>query len=146
MAQAVGIGEQTMGRIALLDENAPQILKDALDKKEVSVNGAHKILKAVQKLQPEEQETAVAEMIAAAREIRQADAEFDRQRGIASRFCKAYEKAVMLTPTPENVRCWVECTRMTSEEIEDSVKESYELARTFQTIGNILKEEILEHP
>ncbi len=58
-------------------------------------------------------------------------------------FCKAYEKAVLLTPTLENVRCWVKCTRMIPEEIDDSVKESYELAHVFQTIGDILKDEIL---
>jgi hypothetical protein len=32
---------------------------------------------------------------------------------------------------------------MRPEEIEDSAKESYELARTFQMIGDILKNEIL---
>lgn len=46
MAQAVGIGEQTMGRIARLSEDAPQALKDALKRKEVSVNRGWKILKA----------------------------------------------------------------------------------------------------
>lgn len=49
-------------------------------------------------------------------------------------------RAVLLTPTEENVRIWAECTRMTPE---DSVKESYELAQTFQTIGDLLKNEIL---
>ena len=38
MAQAVGIGEQTMGRIAQLAENAPQSLKNALENKELSIN------------------------------------------------------------------------------------------------------------
>lgn len=32
---------------------------------------------------------------------------------------------------------------MKPEEIEDSVKDSYELAQVFQTIGNILKNEML---
>ena len=61
---------------------------------------------------------------------------------IAGLFCKAYEKAVLLTPTEENVRIWTECTRMTREEIEDSVQDSYELAQTFQTIGDLLKNAI----
>jgi len=110
MAHSVGIGEQAMGRITQLAEDAPMPLKDALDRKEVSVNRAWKILKAV-------------------REIDQADTESDRRSRIASIFCKAYEKAVLLTPTPENIRCWVRCTRMTPEEVEDSVQESYELAQ-----------------
>lgn len=143
MAQAVGIGEQAMGRIAQLAENAPQVLKDALDRKELSINRAWKILKAVQQYPPEEQETLAGEMLSAVREIDQCDAEADRKSKIADAFCKAYERAILLTPTLENVRCWVDGTRMKPDEIEDSVKESYELAQTFQTIGNILKNEIL---
>ncbi len=143
MAQAVGIGEQAMGRIAQLAENAPPSLKEALENKKVSVNRGWKILKAVQQLPPEKQESAAAEMLSAVREIDQSDAESDHRHKIAALFCKAYERAVLLTPTPENVRCWVECTRMRPEEIEDSVQESYELARTFQVIGDLLKNKIL---
>lgn len=143
MAQAVGIGEQAMGRIAQLAENAPPSLKEALENKEVSINRGWKIMKAVQQLPPEEQESAAAEMLSAVREIDQLDVESDRRHKIAALFCKAYERAVLLTPTLENVRCWVECTRMRPDEIEDSVKESFELAQTFQTIGYLLKIEIL---
>ena len=143
MAQAVGIGEQTMGRIAQLDENAPQALKDALNNKEVSVNAAWKIYEAVQQAPPEEQDIVAAEMLAAVREINRVDAEAEKKGKIAGLFCKAYEKAVLLTPTLEYVRCWVESTRMRPGEIEDSIKESYELAQTFQTIGDLLKNEIL---
>ena len=142
MAQAVGIGEQAMGRIAQLIENAPQSLKNALENKEVSINRGWKILKAVQQFPPEEQESAAAEMLSAVREINQSDAEANRRGKIAGLFCKAYEKAILLTPTEENVRIWTECTRMTREEIEDSVKDSYELAQTFQTIGDLLKNAI----
>ena len=143
LAQAVGIGEQTMGRISQLAENAPQSLKNALENKELSINRGWRILKAVQQLPPEEREPAAAEMLSAVREIDQSDAEANRRGKIADLFCKAYEKAVLLTPTEENVRIWAECTRMTQEEIEDSVQESYELAQTFQTIGDLLKNEIL---
>ena len=143
MAQAVGIGEQAMGRVARLSEEAPQALKDALENKKVSVNRGWKILQAVQRMPPEEQESAAEEMLAAVYKIDRADAEIDQRAKIAGIFCKAYEKAVLLTPTVENVRCWTECTRMRSDEIEDSIAESYELAQTFQTIGDILKKEIL---
>ncbi len=143
MARAVGIGEQAMGRIAQLAEDAPQPLKAALDNKEVSVNRAWKILKAVRQYPPEERDALTSEMLGAVREVDQADAESNQKRQIANIFCKAYEKSVLLTPTLENVRCWVKCTRMRPEEIEDSVKESYELAQVFQTIGDILKDEIL---
>ena len=142
MARAVGIGEQAMGRIAQLAENAPQSLKDALENKEVSINRGWRILKAVQQFPPEEQESVAAEMLSAVWEIDQLDAEADRHHKIAGLFCKVYEKAVLLTPTEENVRIWTECTRMTKEDIEDSVQDSYELAQTFQTIGDLLKNAI----
>lgn len=133
-ALAVGIGEQTMGRITQLAEAAPQALKDALDRKEVSINRGWKILKAIQQLPLEEQESASAEMLSVVREIDQLDAEAERRGKIAALFCKAYERAVLLTPTLENVRIWVENTRMEPDEMEDSVQESYELAQTFQAI------------
>nr|WP_326165689.1 hypothetical protein [uncultured Oscillibacter sp.] len=145
MAQVVGIGEQAMGRIAWLSEDVPQALKDALERKEVSVNRGWKILKALQQLPEEERENAVTEMIAAVREINRIDAEAERKGKIASLFCKAYERAVLLTPTSENIRCWVEGARMRPEEIEDTIKESYELARVFQTVGDILKLEFSPH-
>jgi len=145
MAQAVGIGEQAMGRIARLSEDAPQALKDALERKEVSVNRGWKILKALQQLSEEERENAVTGMISAVREIIRIDAEADQRGKIASLFCKAYERAILLTPTSENIRCWVEGTRMRPEEIEDTIKESYDLAQVFHTIGDILKLEFLPH-
>lgn len=100
-------------------------------------------MKAVQLFPPKEQKSAAAEMLSAAQEIDQLDAEADHSHKVAALFCKAYERTVLLTPTLENVSCWVECTRMRTDEIEDSIKEPYELARTFQHIGDILKNEIL---
>ncbi len=132
-----------MGRIVGLVENAPQTLKDALDGKRLSINRGWEILKAVQQFPVENQAAVATEMLSAVREIDQLDAESKCRHKIASLFCKAYERSVLLTPTLENVRCWVDCTRMNLEEIEDSVKESYELAQIFQTIGDILKDEIL---
>lgn len=143
MAHTVGIGEQSMGRIAQLTENAPQTLKKALDSKAVSINRAWEIMKTVQQMPPETQDDLAVEMLSAVREVEQLDAEADHRGKVARLFCKVYEKAVLLTPTVENVRDWVTGTRMRPDEIEDSIKESYELAQTFQTIGDILKMEIL---
>ena len=139
MALAVGIGEQSMGRIAQLTENAPQTLKKALDSKVVSINRAWEIMKTVQQMPPEARDDLAVEMLSAVREVEQLDAEAERRGKTARLFCKVYEKAVLLTPTVENVRDWVMGTRMRTDEIEDSIKESYELAQTFQTIGDVLK-------
>ena len=142
LAQSVGIGEVTMGKVMQIDEHAPSAVKEALDSGELSVNQGYNITKQVQALPEEQREEAAAQAVElekAKKEIRRADAESDRRHKIAGLFCKAFERAVLLTPTEENVRIWTECTRMTPEEIEDSAKESHELAEVFSTIAGILE-------
>ena len=77
------------------------------------------------------------------KELKKQDAEIDRKGKIAALFCKAYEKAVLLTPSEENIRCWTDGTRMTPEEMRDTVKESRELAEVFRTIADIIEQKIL---
>ena len=122
LAASVGLGERTMGKVMQIDEHAPAAVKEALDKKELSVNQGYQITRQVQDLPEDEQGQAALDLVElekAKKEIREKDAEIDRQSKIAGVFCKAYEKAVLLTPTEENVRIWVKCTRMTKEEMED---------------------------
>ena len=121
------------------DETA---VKEALDKKELSVNQGYQITRQVQDLPEDEQGQAALELVElekAKKEIREKDAEIDRQSKIAGVFCKAYEKAVLLTPTEENVRIWVKCTRMTREEMEDTIRESRELAGVFTAIAGLVE-------
>ena len=142
LAGSVGIGEVTMGKVMQIDEHAPAAVKEALDKKELSVNQGYNITRQVQDLPEEEQEQAAlaaVEVEKAKKEIREKDAEIDRQSKIAGIFCKAFEKAVLLTPTEENVRIWARCTRMTREEMEDTVKESRELAGVFTSIADLME-------
>ena len=142
LADAVGIGHQTMSRVMQIDEHAPAAVKEALDSGDLSINQGYNITRQVQEL-PEEQRDEAAvmavELEKAKKEIYQGDAESTRRHKIAGLFCKAFERAVLLTPTEENVRIWAECTRMTQEEIEDSVKEAQELAKVFSTIASHLK-------
>ena len=142
LADAVGLGERTMGKVMQIDEHAPPAVKDALDSGDLSINQGYNITRQVRELPEEQREEAAAlavELEKAKKEIRQCDAEADRRGRIADLFCKAFEKAVLLTPTEENVRIWAECTRMTREEIEDSVKDARELAEVFSTIAGILE-------
>ena len=146
MAQAVGIGEQTMGRIAKIHECAPTPVKEALDKKELSINQGYNLTRQLQEVPEEQREQAAiaaVEIEKAKKEIRQKDAEIDQRSRIAGLFCKAFEKAVLLEPTEENVRIWVECTRMNQEEMKDTVKEARELAETFSSIADIMEQKIL---
>ena len=142
LAASVGLGERTMGKVMQIDEHAPDAVKEALDNKELSVNQGYNITRQVMDLPAEEREQAAlvaVEVEKAKKEIREKDAEIDRQSKIAGVFCKAYEKAVLLTPTEENVRIWVKCTRMTKEEMEDTIKESRELADVFTAIASLME-------
>ena len=142
LADAVGIGHQTMSRVMQIDEHAPAAVKEALDSGDLSINQGYNITQQVRELPEEQRDEAAAlavELEKAKKEIRQCDAEADRRGRIADLFCKAFEKAVLLTPTEENVRIWTECTRMTREEIEDSVKDARELAEVFTAIAGILE-------
>ena len=142
LADAVGLGERTMGKVMQIDEHAPAAVKEALDSGDLSINQGYNITRQMRELPEEQREEAAAlavELEKAKKEIRQCDAEADRRGRIADLFCKAFEKAVLLTPTEENVRIWTECTRMTREEIEDSVKDARELAEVFSTIAGILE-------
>ena len=142
MAKAVGIGEQTMGRIAQIEEKAPPAVKEAMDSGELSINQGYNIPRQVQELPEEEREEAAAqavELVRAKKEVQVLDAEAEHRGKVAALFCKAFERAVLLTPTEENVRFWVEGTRMRPDEIEDSIKEARELAEVFASIASILE-------
>ena len=142
LAASVGLGERTMGKVMQIDEHAPAAVKEALDKKELSINQGYQITRQIQDLPEDEQGQAALELVElekAKKEIREKDAEIDRQSKIAGVFCKAYDKAVLLTPTVENVRIWVKCTRMTREEMEDTIRESRELAGVFTAIAGLVE-------
>ena len=142
LADSVGLGERAMGKVMQIDEHAPAAVKEALDKKELSINQGYQITKQVEDLPEEQREQAAQEaldILKAKKEIQEKDAEIDREGKIAGVFCKAYEKAVLLDPTEENVRIWAKCTRMTRDEMEDTVKESRELAEVFRTIADLME-------
>lgn len=142
LADAVGLGERTMGKVMQIDEHAPAAVREALDSGDLSINQGYNITRQVQDLPEEQREEAAAQAVElekAKKEIRQADAESDRRHKIAGLFCKAFERAVLLTPTEENVQIWTECTRMTPEEIADNVQEARELAEVFASIAGILE-------
>ena len=135
-----------MGKVMQIDEHAPAAVRETLDKKELSIHQGYQITRQVEELPEEQREQAALEAVELAKakkEIQQADAELSRRSKIAGTFCKAYEKAVLVTPTEENVRIWVECTRMTPEEMEDTIRESEELAEMFAEVARIIREQII---
>ena len=146
LAEAVGLGERTMGKVMQIDENAPDAIKEALDKKELSINKGYDLTRQLQDVPEDQWEQAAAELLEyekAKKDLKQQNAEIDRNGKVANTFCKAYEKASLLTATEENVRCWTEGTRMTLEELQDTVKESREIAQVFAAIADIIEQKIL---
>lgn len=51
------------------------------------------------------------------KEVQEKDTEIDRKTKIAKRFCAAYEKVNLLEVSEDNVRIWVDCTRMKPDEM-----------------------------
>ena len=141
LVEKVGLGERTMGKVMQIDEHAPDVVKEALDKKELSVNQGYNITKQVQELPEEEREEAAAlavELEKAKKEIREKDAEIDRRTKIAKQFSKCFELTIQLEIKEETIRIWTECARMTLGEIEDNAVEARELSRRFAEIANHL--------
>ena len=146
LAEAVGLGERTMGKVMQIDENAPEAIKEALDKKELSINKGYDLTRQLQDVPEDQREQAAAELLEyekAKKDLKQQNAEIDRRGKVANIFCKAYEKAALLTAAEEDVRCWTEGTRMTPEELQDTVKESREIAQVFAAIADIIEQTIL---
>ncbi len=146
LADTVGIGEVTMGKIMQIGEYAPQAIKDALDKKELSINQGYKITKEIQELPEEEREQAAIDAVEyakAQKELKAQNDEITRRSKIAKLFCKACEFAVQIDPTEENVRIWTTCTRMTLKEMAYCIEESRDLSKTFATIADIIEQKIL---
>ena len=146
LADSVGISRDTMNRVMQIDKNAPPAIKEALDNKELSVNQGYNITRQLQQL-PEEQREAAAidavELAKAKAQIRKADAETDEKARISTLFCKAFGQAVLLEATEENVRAWVEFSCMDPSDMEDMIKESRELSKTFAAIADILEQKVL---
>ena len=142
LAEAVGLGERTMGKVMQIDEHAPVPIREALDSGDLSINQGYNLTRQLQEVPEEDREETAAQLVELAKakkEVQALDAEADRRGKIAGLFCKAFERAVLLTPSEENVRLWVEGTRMRTDEIEDSVKEARELSGVFAAIADILE-------
>jgi len=142
LAEAVGLGERTMGKVMQIDELAPAPIREALDSGELSINQGYNLTRQLQEVPEEDREETAAQLVELAKakkEVQALDAEAEHRGKIAGLFCKAFERAVQLTPTENNVRLWVEGTRMRTDEIEDSMKEARELSGVFSAIADILE-------
>ena len=60
LADAVGLGERTMGKVMQIDEHAPAAVKEALDSGDLSINQGYNITRQVRELPEEQREEAAA--------------------------------------------------------------------------------------
>ena len=144
MADSVGISHDTMNRVMRINENAPEVVKEALDNKELSINQGYNLTRQLQQVPEDQRENAAQDALKKLRkEIQEKDAEIDRKAKIAKRFCTVYEKVNLLEVSENNIRIWVDCTRMKPDEIADAAEESYRHGAMFYKIGDILKNSVL---
>ena len=142
MAESVGIADSTMGQIMRIDEQAPQAVRDALDNKEISVNRGYEITRQVQDLPEEEREQAAADALAmqkVQKELKKADDETARRCRIAGQFSKTFMAVNHLSGSEEDVGFWIECSRMTPQEIHNNAVESRDYAEKFRRIAELLE-------
>ncbi len=63
LVDSVGLGRSTMNKVMQINENAPDTIKQALDKKELSVNRGYELTKQLEDVPEAEREQAAAEML-----------------------------------------------------------------------------------
>ena len=139
MADSVGLSADMMGRIMKIDRDAPKAVKNALDRKQISINQAYRIACKAKEIEKDRREEFAEAAIESIEKLRKSDAELDRRSNIAGMFCKAFEKAILLVPSEENVGYWVECCRMDQRSIQLDMENAEELSQTFATIAAILR-------
>ena len=123
-----------------------EAVKEALDKKELSVNKGYNLTKQLQQLPEDQREQAAidaVELEKAKQRIRKADAEIDSRAKVSSLFSKAYAGAVRLVPSEENVRAWVEFSCMDLTDMEDMIRQSRDLSARFSAVADILEQKII---
>lgn len=146
LAESVGIGERTMGKVMQIDEHGPETVKVALSRNDLSVHQGYNITKKVQQLPESEREQAALEAIEmekAKKDWAKKDAETDRRTKISKTFSAIFQKASYLEATEECVRCWTDCARMRPDEMALNANECRELAQMFLDIADIIETKII---
>ena len=137
MAASVGISPDTMGHIMIIDEKGPQAVKDALDRKEISIYAGYQITRQVQYL-PEEEREQAARTALESRKLKKKSSrpasESDSRDENARAFTKALAQNSGLRPTQENVRCWIERSGMDAKAVKRAVRKAHRLSEMYVSI------------
>lgn len=143
LANAVGIGERTMGKIMQIDEHGPKAVKEALHQGKVSVNKGYEITREVKGLPEGEQETAAEQALAEA-EYSKTARKIDSQASIAKTIVNAMQKPMEMEPTLDNVRIWMAYADITAENMADmlwkvdrAIEKLQELRQVMERCGGL---------
>lgn len=146
LAETVGVGERTMGKAMKIEDDAPQAVKDAVDSGELSIHQGYNLTKEIQDmaLPDEEQEAAAKEAVE--REIKRKQEnklkKISEKTRIAKLFNAAFEKAVQMNPTEENVRIWVEQSGILYDQLDRTADDAERISETFEIIADIIRKKI----
>lgn len=132
-----------MGKAMKIEDEAPQVVKDAVDNEDISIHQGYAITRQVTKLPAAEQELAAEQAVA--QEIAKHDKRrnrIDNEARIAKQFCCAFEKSIQIEPTAENIRIWLENAGVKQEHLPSMSKDARQIANIFTTIAEILEQMI----
>lgn len=131
-----------MHKVMHIDERAPTPVKEALDKKEISINQGYNITKELQEQGLPDEEKEQAAMEAVEREIaRKHEAKrrkISEEARIAKTFSAAFELAAALRPTVENVQLWVENSGILYDQFDSTAEDARDIGKAFFSIADIL--------
>ncbi len=146
LASTVGIGERTMGKAMKIEDEAPQAVKDALDRGDITIHQGYNLTRELEDmdLQDEEQEAAAKEAvereIARKRESRLK--KINEKTKIAKSFNTAFEKAIILEPSVENIRIWIAQSGILCEQMDRVISEAKKISETFAVIADVVENTI----
>ena len=142
LAQAVGVGEVTMGKAMKIEDDAPQPVKDAVDSGDITIHQGYTLTKELDDLDLPDEEKEQAAMEAVEREIaRKNEAKrrkISEEARIAKAVCSAFEHAAAIRPTVENVQLWVENSGILYDQLDSTAEDARDIANTFSSIADIL--------
>ncbi len=146
LAEAVGVGEVTMGKAMKIEDEAPQSVKDAVDSGDITIHQGYNLTKELYEMDLPDEEKEQAAMEAVEREIARKNESRKRKINentrIAKGFASAFEASLLIDPTKENISIWVEQGGITYDSLDNIIDEAKRLSERYAIIADILENHI----
>ena len=146
LAKSVGVGERTMGKAMKIEDEAPQAVKDAVDSGDITIHQGYNLTRELEDmdLPDEEQEAAAKEAVEReiARKRENRLKKINEKTKIAKSFNTAFEKAIILEPSVENIRTWIAQSGILCEQMDRVISEAKKISETFAVIADVVENTI----